>query len=43
MLFFTQTRQMLDIIQQYVEERGWNFFRLDGSTTIKSRQPLIDR
>ncbi|KAL9956256.1 hypothetical protein ACROYT_G037709 [Oculina patagonica] len=40
-LLFSQTKQMLNILEQFVSSRGYTYFRLDGSTPIASRQPLI--
>ncbi|KAM9011180.1 DNA excision repair protein ERCC-6 isoform 1-T1 [Ara ararauna] len=42
-LFFTQSRQMLQILEVFVRERNYSYLRMDGSTTIASRQPLITR
>ncbi|KAI5108055.1 DNA excision repair protein ERCC-6, partial [Silurus meridionalis] len=40
-LLFTQSRQMLEILEVYVKENGYTFLKMDGTTTIGSRQPLI--
>lgn len=32
---------MLNILEKFVEARGYRYFRLDGSTPVASRQPLI--
>ncbi|NXJ46487.1 ERCC6 protein, partial [Spizaetus tyrannus] len=42
-LFFTQSRQMLQILEVFVSERNYSYLRMDGTTTIASRQPLIAR
>ncbi|XP_015722310.1 DNA excision repair protein ERCC-6 isoform X2 [Coturnix japonica] len=42
-LFFTQSRQMLQILEVFVRERNYSYLRMDGTTTIASRQPLITR
>ena len=42
-LLFCQTRQMLDIVQIYVESQRYAFLRLDGNTSVASRLSLIDR
>ncbi|GAB5362765.1 hypothetical protein AAMO2058_000826500 [Amorphochlora amoebiformis] len=43
-LVFSQTRQVLDIIEKMVNiQLGLSYGRIDGSTAIRSRQPLIDR
>ena len=33
---------MLDIIEEFVQELGLSYLRMDGTTTVKSRQRLID-
>ncbi|XP_072881772.1 DNA excision repair protein ERCC-6 [Hemitrygon akajei] len=40
-LLFSQSRQMLDILELFVRNLGYTYFKMDGSTTIPSRQPLI--
>ncbi|KAM6264742.1 DNA excision repair protein ERCC-6 isoform 2-T3 [Spheniscus humboldti] len=42
-LFFTQSRQMLHILEDFVRHRNYSYLRMDGTTTIASRQPLITR
>jgi DNA excision repair protein ERCC-6 len=42
-LVFCQTRQMLDIVEAFVSNSGYNHLRMDGNTKIGSRQLLIDR
>ncbi|NXF92830.1 ERCC6 protein, partial [Eubucco bourcierii] len=42
-LFFTQSRQMLQILEVFVRDRNYSYLRMDGTTTIASRQPLITR
>lgn len=41
-LVYTQTVSMLRIIQKYVEEQGFVYCRMDGSTPISKRQALVD-
>lgn len=41
-LLFCQTRQMLDILEKFVKEKKFKYFRMDGSTNIKTRQQLVD-
>ncbi|KAK7204212.1 SNF2 family N-terminal domain-containing protein [Myxozyma melibiosi] len=36
---FTQT---LDVLQDLLRSRGFSFLRLDGSTPMKKRQPMVD-
>uniref|UniRef100_A0A8C1S2P9 DNA excision repair protein ERCC-6 n=1 Tax=Cyprinus carpio TaxID=7962 RepID=A0A8C1S2P9_CYPCA len=40
-LLFTQSRQMLEILEVFVRENGFLYLKMDGTTTIVSRQPLI--
>ncbi|XP_076830687.1 DNA excision repair protein ERCC-6 [Brachyhypopomus gauderio] len=40
-LLFTQSRQMLEILELFVRENGYSYLKMDGTTTIASRQPLI--
>ncbi|XP_028278800.1 DNA excision repair protein ERCC-6 [Parambassis ranga] len=42
-LLFTQSRQMLDILEVFVREKNYSYLKMDGTTTIASRQPLIAR
>ncbi|NWQ75227.1 ERCC6 protein, partial [Columbina picui] len=42
-LFFTQSRQMLQIFEVFVRDRNYSYLRMDGTTTIASRQPLVTR
>lgn len=41
-LLFTQTQQMLDIIEKHVLEVGYSYHRMDGNTPIASRGRLMD-
>jgi DNA excision repair protein ERCC-6 len=41
-LLFSQTKQMLDIIESYINSVGYSYRRMDGSTSVKSRGPLMD-
>ncbi|KAJ5090568.1 DNA repair protein rhp26 [Penicillium argentinense] len=42
-LLFAQTRQMLDIIQKFLQTLGgFTYRRMDGSTPIKLRQQMVD-
>lgn len=41
-LLFSQTQQMLDIIEHYVSSKGFVYRRMDGSTPVKQRMALID-
>ncbi|XP_030059035.1 DNA excision repair protein ERCC-6 [Microcaecilia unicolor] len=42
-LLFSQSRQMLQILEVFVRERNYSYLKMDGTTTIASRQPLITR
>ncbi|KAL2919631.1 DNA repair protein rhp26 [Polyrhizophydium stewartii] len=44
-LLFSQTRQMLDILQQFVRHEGGCYvhLRMDGTTAVQQRAPLVDR
>eukprot|EP00057_Strongylocentrotus_purpuratus_P013476 XP_011667950.1 PREDICTED: DNA excision repair protein ERCC-6 [Strongylocentrotus purpuratus] len=41
-LLFSQSKQMLDIMEDFVKDR-YSYMRMDGTTTISSRQPLITK
>ncbi|KAI9122096.1 hypothetical protein K1719_006785 [Acacia pycnantha] len=41
-LLFSQTQQMLDIIENFLTTSGHNYRRMDGATPIKQRMALID-
>jgi DNA excision repair protein ERCC-6 len=41
-LVFTQTQQMLDILERLIVQRGWKHHRMDGNTPIASRSRLMD-
>lgn len=40
-LLFTQTRQMLDILESYVKEH-YSYERMDGNTPIQNRARMVD-
>lgn len=40
-LLFSQTRQMLDIIEQGIRQDNYRYCRMDGSTSVKLRQSII--
>jgi superfamily II DNA or RNA helicase len=42
-LIFSQFRMMLDIIEDYVHQKGYFYDRVDGSIVGKKRQGAIDR
>lgn len=41
-LLFSQTRKMLDILESLMTRLGYCFCRLDGTTSVKERQALLD-
>ncbi|XP_071482267.1 DNA excision repair protein ERCC-6-like [Diadema antillarum] len=41
-LLFSQSKQMLDIMEDYVKDY-YTYMRMDGTTSIGSRQPLINK
>ena len=36
-------RRMLVILQRFVESKGYTYMKMDGSTSVGARQPLIDK
>ncbi|XP_041866515.1 DNA excision repair protein ERCC-6 [Melanotaenia boesemani] len=42
-LLFTQSRQMLDILEVFAMKNNYSYLKMDGTTAIASRQPLINR
>ncbi len=40
-LLFTQSRQMLRILERFVREEDYTYLKLDGGTPVASRQSLI--
>ncbi|KAL6502913.1 Protein CHROMATIN REMODELING 8 [Orobanche hederae] len=41
-LLFSQTQQMLDIIESFLRAGGFSYRRMDGLTPVKQRMALID-
>lgn len=41
-LLFTQTQQMLDILERCVQGAGHSYHRMDGSTPVGLRARLVD-
>ncbi|XP_004874585.1 DNA excision repair protein ERCC-6 isoform X1 [Heterocephalus glaber] len=42
-LLFSQSRQMLHILEVFLRAQKYSYLKMDGTTTIASRQPLIAR
>ena len=42
-LLFTQGTKILDILESFVKREGYTYSRMDGTTGIRKRQPLIDK
>ncbi|CAD5124474.1 DgyrCDS12756 [Dimorphilus gyrociliatus] len=42
-LLFSQSRQMLNILEKYVKDKEFKYMRMDGTTNIGSRQTLISK
>ena len=34
---------MLVVLQRFVESRGYTYMKMDGSTSVGARQPLVDK
>lgn len=41
-LIFSQFVLVLDILGEYMINKGYKFLRMDGSTAVNDRQTLID-
>lgn len=42
-LLFTQSRQMMCILEKFLVDEEHSYLKMDGTTTVSSRQPLIDK
>jgi DNA excision repair protein ERCC-6 len=42
-LLFTQTIQMLNIVEKFVQLAGYRYMRMDGHTAAAQRQKLVDK
>ncbi|QQP35453.1 DNA excision repair protein ERCC6like, partial [Caligus rogercresseyi] len=42
-LLFSQSRQLLSILESFVQSREYTFYKLDGTTPVSLRQSLIDK
>jgi len=41
-LLFSQSRMMLDILEEFIKEKGYTYRRMDGTTSVKDRIPMIN-
>eukprot|EP01117_Protostelium_nocturnum_P001278 TRINITY_DN1158_c1_g1_i1.p1 TRINITY_DN1158_c1_g1~~TRINITY_DN1158_c1_g1_i1.p1 ORF type:complete len:1186 (+),score=442.11 TRINITY_DN1158_c1_g1_i1:212-3769(+) len=41
-LLFSQTRQMMDIIETFLVSKSFSYYRMDGNTPIKNRAHLVE-
>lgn len=42
-LLFTQSRAMILIFEEFLRQQGYKYLKMDGGTSVGSRQPLIDK
>uniref|UniRef100_A0A1Y1KDE8 DNA repair and recombination protein RAD54-like n=1 Tax=Photinus pyralis TaxID=7054 RepID=A0A1Y1KDE8_PHOPY len=42
-LLFTQARTMIAIFEEFLNQQGYKYLKMDGGTSISSRQPLINK
>lgn len=42
-LLFTQTRSMIEIFEEFLNINNYTYLKMDGTTSIGARQPLIER
>ncbi|XP_071515644.1 DNA excision repair protein ERCC-6-like [Panulirus ornatus] len=42
-LLFTQSRQMMCILERFLLDEHYCYLKMDGTTTVSSRQPLIEK
>ncbi|EFO25268.2 hypothetical protein LOAG_03215 [Loa loa] len=42
-LLFSQSRQMLTILEKFVIQEGYEYLRMDGTTPVRSRQLLVEK
>lgn len=41
-LIFCQMTKMLDILEDYMNWRGYTYFRMDGSTQLDDRREMVE-
>ncbi|GFU83339.1 DNA excision repair protein ERCC-6 [Trichonephila clavipes] len=42
-LLFTQSKQMLEIFEIFVKSKNYKYMKMDGTTSISSRQPAVTK
>ncbi|VDK71165.1 unnamed protein product [Onchocerca ochengi] len=42
-LLFSQSRQMLTILEKFVIQEGYEYLRMDGTTSVRTRQSLVEK
>ncbi|KFM67945.1 DNA excision repair protein ERCC-6, partial [Stegodyphus mimosarum] len=42
-LLFTQSRQMMEILEIFVKSKNYTYMKMDGTSSISSRQPAINK
>ncbi|KAK7076758.1 DNA excision repair protein ERCC-6 [Halocaridina rubra] len=42
-LLFTQSRQMMCILEKFLIDEKYTYLKMDGTTSVSSRQPLIEK
>jgi DNA excision repair protein ERCC-6 len=42
-LLFSQSKAMLDILERFLRGKEYTYQRMDGSTPISTRQPLVNK
>lgn len=42
-LLFTQSRAMILVFEVFLQQQGYKYLKMDGSTSVSSRQPLISK
>lgn len=42
-LIFSQSRQMLTVLEKFVVKEGYSYLRMDGATLASNRQPMVEK